>query len=323
LRYAKELGLVSYSLRALYKVVGVTEQSVSQHRARTKARYEHILRINEQVIAYKNEHPGCGRRKLYYQINPDGIGRDSFIQILRQLGFGANRKRNVFRTTIPGYINYPNYIEGLLVARINHVWQSDITWFILGKEHYYLIFIIDVYSKAIVGHAVSKTMHARNNLKCLKKALRSRKITRQTRMIHHSDRGSQFSSIAYTSELLKKNIRISMGIKGQDNAYAERINGTIKNEYLHFRTIENFTSLQRWTKQAVDHYNEKRIHDHLPGKMSPNMFEEKLLNLSHQERPKVIIYADGNKAIKEDQDLLSSLTKKGLQDHICPIEVNY
>jgi len=112
-----------------------------------------------------------------------------------------------------------------------------------------------------------------------------------------------------------------MAGKGQDNAYAERINGTIKNEYLVYREIKNYSQLSRWTKQAVLHYNTVRQHSYLPKGMTPESFTEKLVSLDYQERPKVIVYTDGNSAIREDQVFLNSITKKDRQAHICPIKL--
>ncbi len=66
-------------------------------------------------------------------------------------------------------------------------------------------------------------------------------------------------------ELARRGIRMSMGSRGQDNAYAERLNGIIKLEYLEYRKIETLRSLRKWTKQAVEHYNTERINNALPG----------------------------------------------------------
>ena len=76
-----------------------------------------------------------------------------------------------------------------------------------------------------------------------------------------------------------------MGLKAQDNAYAERINGTIKNEYLKLWKIKDFKDLKVKTRKAVNHYNSKRGHSSLPKDLAPNKFEEYLLNLENQERP--------------------------------------
>lgn len=116
-------------------------------------------------------------------------------------------------------------------------------------------------------------------------------------MIHHSDRGSQYGSKAYVKILNDSGIKISMGLKAQDNAYAERINGTIKNEYLKLWNINDYKDLKIKTRKAVKHYNTKRGHSNLPNDFSPNQFEKLLLNLSIQERPTVIIKSRWHRAI--------------------------
>ena len=106
------------------------------------------------------------------------------------------------------------------------------------------------------------------NILALKQAL-SQYHPDQGSLIHHSDRGSQYGSNAYLKLLSKNNITPSMGMKGQDNAYAERLNGIIKNEYLRKWDIKDFKDLQVKLKKAVKNYNTKRIHRSLPNRNSP------------------------------------------------------
>jgi transposase InsO family protein len=136
------------------------------------------------------------------------------------------------------------------------IWQSDITYFEVNGRFYYLSFIIDVYSKVIKGYSVSNSLKAESNIKALKMALKNSPDSLKG-LIHHSDRGSQFVDKGYQKILSDNGILISMGIQAQDNAYAERINGTIKNEYLKYRTINSFEGLKKHTRQDVNHYNNK------------------------------------------------------------------
>jgi len=270
-------------------------------------------------MKYKARHPGCGLEKLYYQLSPMHIGRDKFIALMQEHGYRSPRHRNKIRTTLPGCYKWPNYIEGMLITGINVIWQSDITYYLLNGEVYYITFIIDVYSRLILSHNVATTLHARSNLLCLKRAIKLRGRNNIIGLIHHSDRGSQYTSIGYLEILRKHECKISMGYHAQDNAYAERLNGIIKNEYLHHRDIRNLGALKRWTKQAVDQYNTERIHDSLPGKTSPKQFENELVNLEYQRRPNVIIYADRNKDIKKAQGFYNDLKVVELGAYICPI----
>jgi hypothetical protein len=143
-----------------------------------------------------------------------------------------------------------------------------------------------------------------------------------TRLIHHSDRGSQYIEKGYTDLLKKNKIQISMGMKAQDNAYAERINGTIKNEYLKYWEPKNLEELQLMLRKAVNHYNNKRVHNNLPDRMSPVQFEKSLLDLTSQRRPTVIIYAEGNYKIKVASSHFDFKPKEEPLTHNCPIEIN-
>ncbi|NVO58711.1 DDE-type integrase/transposase/recombinase, partial [Rhodobacteraceae bacterium B1Z28] len=138
---------------------------------------------------------------------------------------------------------------------------------------YYAVFIIDVYTKKIVGYQVSNHMRAQANLKALQMALRANKPP----LIHHSDRGSQYIYKGYTSLLKSMGCKISMAKTAQDNAYAERINRTIKNDYIEHWKPKTFEQLKRIMTKAVNHYNNKRPHNHID-KISPIQFEKQYLN---------------------------------------------
>lgn len=221
------------------------------------------------VDQLREEHPGCGVEKMYYILKPDFIGRDKFIEEFMALGYRVKQIRNYHRTTIPTHIRYPNLIEGLVVSGPNMVWQSDITYFKVKDKFYYIVFIIDVYSRKIVGYQVTDHMRKEANLKAFKMAIADRQAPR----IHHSDRGSQYASREYRGLLKSHGVEVSMGLIAQDNAYAERVNGVIKNEYLRKKSIQSFYQLKLELKNAVKNYNERRVHRSLPGKISPQTIE--------------------------------------------------
>src|SRR5699024_4694017 len=106
---------------------------------------------------------------------------------------------------------FDNLIEGRVVSGPNQVWQSDITFIKVGETFYYLTFIIDVYSRRIVGYAVSKNLRAEANLRALKQALANCSTAQLKGLVHHSDRGSQYTDGRYLALLRRHNICISMG----------------------------------------------------------------------------------------------------------------
>jgi hypothetical protein len=283
-------------MNAVYQIGGVTKQAVHKHLHVQTDWSEKVDELRVQVDEIRSVHPGCGLEKLYDTLKPDWLGRDKFISTFMELGYRIKKRPNFIRTTIPAVLRYPNLIQGLLVYDKNRVWQTDITYFELGGRFYYLTFIIDIYTKVIRGYEASDNMRAEANLSALNMALKESKFV--TELIHHSDRGSQFVDNRYRNLLKTHGIHMSMGLIAQDNAYAERINGTLKNEYLKGKVIDSFTVLKKELKIAVNHYNEKRIHRHLPGKQSPRQFEKQLLDLSTQNRPKVIVYTEGNSKIQ-------------------------
>lgn len=183
----------------------------------------------------------------------------------------------------------PNLIKGLKVDAPSVIWQSDITYLPVDGHFYYAVFIIDVYSKKIVGYKVSRTMQATAGVGALAMALRSNESPR----IHHSDRGSQYSSQQYLSLLREHKTKISMGLKAQENAYAERINRTIKEEYLDRQKITSYDHLKRKIAKAVKHYNNQRPHNHL-NRMTPVAFEQIHRCDPTFMKPRITIFDDNN-----------------------------
>lgn len=278
---------MSYSLNKLYNTIGISRQAVHQYEKRQTVFDQKALDLLAEAEDLREIHPGCGVEKMYATLRPDFIGRDRFVELFMDLGFRLKRKKNYRKTTIVSKIYYPNLIKGMEVDRPCVIWQSDITYIDINGKFYYAVFIIDVYTKKIVGYHVSDSMRAEANVRALKMALKSNKAP----LIHHSDRGSQYVYKGYI-ELLKQNeVQISMALSAQDNAYAERINRTIKEEFLDYWKPENFSQLKSYTKKAVNYYNNKRPHNNL-NKMTPIEFESKWFNNQFSALPVITIFDD-------------------------------
>jgi transposase InsO family protein len=270
-------------------VLGISKQAVHQYQCRLLYLDNRVGEMIADAEAVRAAHPGCGVEKMYYILRPDFIGRDRFIEIMMMLGFRLKRPKNHRRTTYAGRTRYPNLIKGMQIQAPSVVWQSDITYLPVGNRFYYAVFIIDVYSKKIVGYKVSESMRATANVGALAMALN----THEAPQIHHSDRGGQYSSLQYVSLLKDRKVRISMGLKAQENAYAERINRTIKEEYIDQWKAKSFSELKRHVRRAVTNYNETRPHNHLE-MMTPNAFENRCLMEPDFKRPKITIFDDNN-----------------------------
>jgi len=299
-------------------MLGITKQAVHQRSQRTELFNTKLAGLVELVDELRKEHPGCGVEKMYRILKPDFIGRDKFINIFINIGYRVKRLKNYVRTTIPTHLKYPNLIEGMLVNNANQLWQSDITYFYLNGKFYYIVMILDVYTRKIIGHKVSDNMRAEANIAVLKQAVKGQGASLGG-LIHHSDRGSQYVDKDYLQLLVDNKIIVSMGLKAQDNAYAERINGIIKNEYLKRWEIKSFSDLKRKLNKAVKHYNEKRFHSSLPKNLSPMNFEKSLLGLYSQKRPKVIIYAEGKNKYFEPSRLEIFKPEEEPLAHNCPM----
>jgi len=208
---------------------------------------------------------------------------------MMSLGFKLKHPRNYRRTTYAGKKVYPNLIKGMKVSSPSTVWQSDITYIPVGDRFCYAVFIIDVYSKKIVGYKVSGSMRATANYEALAMALRFNPAP----AVHHSDRGSQYSSIKYTVALKAHGCKISMGLTARENAYAERINGIIKNEYLAGWKPKTYPQLKRQVDKAASNYNHCRLHNHL-NRLNPAAFEAKWYNQPDFEKPTITIFDDNN-----------------------------
>lgn len=221
--------------------------------------------------------PGIGGAKLWHMYkenfsNIDRVGRDRFEDIIHRNHLKVRNKVRKPKTTDSrhGLPMYPNLVRELIPERPNQLWVSDITYIVIWHSDteysfVYLSLIMDAYTHEIVGWSIGPTLETLYPFDALNMAIKrlktsSGKIAED--LIHHSDRGCQYASRRYTDRLSSLGIQISMTENGdpKENAKAERINNTMKNELLKdmiFRTIEEVESA---VKVAVDFYNNMRPH---------------------------------------------------------------
>ncbi len=216
-------------------------------------------------------------RKLYFRLKDDikhitKMGRDKFFTLLRDNDLLVQRKKNFARTTYSNhtYRFYKNEIKDLQITRKNQVWVSDITYIRTLEGFRYLSLITDLYSRKIVGYELSNSLSIEGCMKALKRALKL--LDKSEKLIHHSDRGVQYCCKEYTGLLIKKGITISMTEVDHcyENAYAERVNGILKQEYGLEDTFSNEQQALKAVKEAVFIYNTDRLHSSL-GFKTPDM----------------------------------------------------
>jgi transposase InsO family protein len=246
------------------------------------------VRLMEQV---RDIHPGMGLRTIYEMAQPEGIGRDSFVALGLQEGFRLKTIEKYTRTTYSIKSNrYKNLLDGITLAGINEVWSSDITYYYGFDHFFYIVLIMDVYSRRIVGYNLADNMRAGNNLQALKMALQTRGIANyQQQLIHHSDKGTQYASDSYTEALTTAGIQISMCKEVYENTHIERLNDTIKNQYLYRLEINNEKQLKSKLDEVVKSYNETRPHQAI-NRLSPIQYENSLKDIPPEKRTKMTIY---------------------------------
>ncbi len=222
----------------------------------------------EMIRLVRRRHPKMGTRKLLFKLQPmlaeEGLkmGRDRLFELLRSQDLLVERKKTFRRTTLPGLWRAPNRLLGLTITRPNQVWVSDITYLELEGGHFaYLFVLMDLFSRCIVGWQVTPSLSSDGALISLQQALQGLN-TDPTGLIHHSDHGVQYTSHAYMDTLLANHILPSMGAVGNcyDNIFAERLIGTLKNEYGLDRPFVNFAQAIPVVQEVIQLYNTDRPH---------------------------------------------------------------
>jgi len=250
-----------------------------------KRRNAHRKTVEAQVMCLVKQEreiqSRVGTRKLHKALEGTfqewglKVGRDRLFDILRTGDMLVKRKKLTFKTTnsYHHFYKYNNLIKDMNVTAPNQVWVSDITYIRTVKGFCYLALITDLYSRKIVGYDISDSLELVGCLRALQKALRQARPA--AGLIHHSDRGIQYCSNQYVAELKKRDIRISMTEENHcyENAVAERVNGILKDEFYLDQCFVNTYNASVATKNAIDIYNNKRLHLSL-GYKTPNMVYE-------------------------------------------------
>ena len=208
------------------------------------------------------------------------VGRDVFRSIMHERGLHLRRRPRATRTTDSRHNlpTYPNLVKSVIPTRPNHIWVSDITYIEIqdpdspqGYRFVFLTIVMDAYSKRILGWCVAPTLEAAYSIKALETAVKTLPEGFDDTLIHHSDRGTQYASAAYIKVLNANHIIPSMTEDGnpKDNAMAERINSTVKNELLHGKTFSSIRQVALAVHKAVGFYNEERPHSSI-NMLTPN-----------------------------------------------------
>jgi putative transposase len=242
------------------------EREPSSRDARDERPKEQIMRVWEDR---KKGRRLYGARKVWLQLHREGIAvaRCTVERLMRELGIaGAAAQRKRPRTTVPGAGEQrpADLLERDFTAPApNRRWVADITYVDTACGFAYTAFVTDLFSRTIVGWQVADHLRAGLALDALEMAIFARKDRIDDQLVHHSDRGVQYTSIHYTQRLEDIGAVRSVGSKGDsyDNAAAEAVNSLYKKELIHREgPWQDAGHVTVATAEWVSWYNNDRLH---------------------------------------------------------------
>lgn len=247
------------SIRKQCELLGVSRSSFYY-----KPKPDGNQHVTELILKIWSEDQSKGYRMIthdlrtYYKLLVNG---KRVRRIMVKLGIkGVIPKRNLSKNKKPLY-KYPYLLKNLLVNKANMVWAIDITYLKLPSGYMYLIAIIDLYSRRIIGYEISNTLDTEPCLRCLEQCI----ARYGAPIIMNSDQGVQFTSYDWINRLKAYNIQISMDGKGRwaDNVIIERFWRTVKYCSIFMHGVETVKELKREVLKFMKYYNEKRLHSSL------------------------------------------------------------
>ncbi len=261
-------------MNQIYRYCRISKQNFHQRYDRMIALEEIKHQLIPLIMEIRKDHPRMAAREIYFKLNPPGMGRDRFEHFAYEYGFKLKKVKSYRLTTDSlGVRRFPNLITDFDLNAINQVWVSDITYYELNDQFYYITIIMDLYSRFILAGQLSKDLRTINTtIPALQQAIKYRSNTTFNGLIFHSDGGGQYYCKEFIDMTNRKGIINSMAEVVYENAYVERVHGTIKNDYLIPYGPKNPIQLKKAITKAIYMYNYDRPHSSL-GRITPYQFE--------------------------------------------------
>ena len=218
------------------------------------------LAVMRRIDELHLELPFYGSRRMTFELNKEGRGvnRKRVQRLMRVMGIEALVPRPGTSKPAPGHKIYPYLLRGLAIAEPNHVWAADITYIPMARGFLYLVAIIDWASRAVLAWRLSNTIDSRFCVEALEEALGLHGKPR----IFNTDQGAQFTSAAFTDQLEKADVVISMDGRGRfmDNIFIERLWRSIKYEEVHLKAYVDGREARAGIGSWMTFYNFRRPH---------------------------------------------------------------
>ena len=270
-----------FGVEPICKVLGVSA-SAYYHR-KSGARSQRVVEDERLLVVIRDLHlanyEAYGSRKTWLALRRAGheVGRDHVARLMREAGIrGAKGRTKRWQTTTPELTRrLPDLVERRFeAAGPDQLWVADFTYLRSWQGVVFLSFVIDVWSRRVVGWQFASNMRTTLVLDALRMALCARRSGADVELVHHSDRGSQYLSDDYTQVLTDHGVLASCGSVGDayDNALAESFVDTIKTELIRDRVWRTQSQLELAIVAYIGWYNHDRLHEAL-GDLPPAEYE--------------------------------------------------